>query len=158
MPISRRQKMFEKILYPTDFSDVSKKALAFVMGMREAGAKEVVVLQVIDQKRTEYTPGISWAGKDEMKFFEKVNEQLEQEALEELKPIKSKLRAAGFTVKLRVEKGVPRLKILEVEKEEGVSVTVLGSHGRSNLAEMLLGSVSEHVIRHCQKPIIVIKR
>ncbi|HSQ86629.1 MAG TPA: universal stress protein, partial [Desulfobacterales bacterium] len=82
----------------------------------------------------------------------------EQEAMEELKPIKSKLRAAGFTVKLRVEKGVPRLKILEVEKEEDVSAIVLGSHGRSNLAEMLLGSVSEYVIRYCKKPVIVIKR
>ena len=151
--------MFEKILYPTDLSDVSKKALAFIMGMREAGAKEVVVLRVIDQKRrTEYVHGISWAGKDEIKFFDRVNKQLEQEATEELKPIKSKLRAAGFTVKLRVERGVPRVKILEVEKEEDVSVTVLGSHGRSNVAEMLLGSVSEHVIRHCEKPVIVIKR
>ena len=150
--------MFEKILYPTDFSDVSKKALAFIMGMREAGVKEVVVLRVIDQKRTEYAHGISWVGKDEIEFFDSVNQQLEQEAVEELKPIKSKLRAAGLAVKLRVEKGVPRLKILEVEKEEDVSVIVLGSHGRSNLAEMLLGSVSEHVIRHCKKPVIVIKR
>ncbi len=150
--------MFEKILYPTDFSDVSKKALAFIMSMGEAGLKEVVVLRVIDQKRTEYIHGISWAGKDEIQFFENVYKKFEQEAMEELKPIKSKLRAAGFTVKLRVEKGVPRLKILEVEKEEDVSAIVLGSHGRSNLAEMLLGSVSEYVIRYCKKPVIVIKR
>jgi nucleotide-binding universal stress UspA family protein len=150
--------MFEKILYPTDFSDVSKKALAFIMSMGEAGLKEVVVLRVIDQKRTEYIHGISWAGKDEIQFFESVYKKLEQEAMEELKPIKSKLRAAGFAVKLRVEKGVPRLKILEVEKEEDVSAIVLGSHGRSNLAEMLLGSVSEYVIRYCKKPVIVIKR
>ena len=150
--------MFEKILYPTDFSDVSKKALAFIISMGEAGLKEVVVLRVIDQKRTEYIHGISWAGKDEIQFFESVYKKLEQEAMEELKPIKSKLRAAGFAVKLRVEKGVPRLKILEVEKEEDVSAIVLGSHGRSNLAEMLLGSVSEYVIRYCKKPVIVIKR
>jgi nucleotide-binding universal stress UspA family protein len=150
--------MFEKILYPTDFSDVSKKALAFIMGMGDAGAKEVVVLRVIDQKRTEYIHGTSWAGKDEIKFFDSVPKKLEQEANEELKPIKSKLRAAGFAVKLRVEKGVPKLKILEVEQQEDVSVIVLGSHGRSNIAEMLLGSVSEHVIRHCKKPVIVIKR
>ena len=150
--------MFEKILFPTDFSDVSKKALAFVMGMREAGAKEVVVLRVIDQKRSELTHGTSWAGKDELKFFDSVNKQLEQEAKEELKPIKSKLKRVGFAVKLRVERGVPKTRILEVEKEEDVSVTVLGSHGRSNIAEMLLGSVSEHVIRHCKKPVIVIKR
>ncbi|MCG6919287.1 MAG: universal stress protein [Deltaproteobacteria bacterium] len=150
--------MLEKILYPTDFSDVSKKALAFIMGMAKAGVKEVVVLRVIDQRRTEYIHGISWAGKDEIQFFDSVNKQLEQEAMEELKPIKSKLKAAGLAVKLRIEKGVPRLKILEVEKEEDVSAIVLGSHGRSNLAEMLLGSVSEHVIRYCKKPVIVIKR
>ena len=135
--------MFEKILYPTDFSDVSKKALAFIMTMREAGVKEVVVLRVIDQKKTECAHGISWAGKDEIKFFDSVHKQLEQEAIEELKPIKSKLKAAG---------------ILEVEKQEDVAAIVLGSHGRSNVAEMLLGSVSEHVIRHCKKPVIVVKR
>lgn len=52
--------MFEKILYPTDFSDVSKNALAYIMGMKKIGVKEVVFLRVIDQKRTEFkTLGIS---------------------------------------------------------------------------------------------------
>jgi len=51
-----------------------------------------------------------------------------------------------------------QLKILEIEAEESVSVIVLGSHGKSNVKEMLLGSVSEHVIRNCRKPVLVIKR
>lgn len=150
--------MFKKILYPTDLSDVSKKALAYIMGMREVGVKQVVVLRVIDQKRTEHIHGISWAGKDVIEFFDNVNKQLEQEAIKELKPIKSKLKKAGFQVRLRVERGVPKLKILEVEKQEDISAVVLGSHGKSNMSEMLLGSVSEHVIRHCKKPVLVIKR
>lgn len=150
--------MFEKILYPTDFSDVSKKALAHILGMRQIGVKQVVVLRVIDQKRTEHIHGISWAGKDVIEFFDNINQQIEQDAFNELKPIKSKLKAAGFEVKLRVERGVPKLRILEVEKEEGVSLIVLGSHGKSNVQEMLLGSVSEHVIRYCHKPVLVIKR
>jgi len=41
-------KMFEKILYPTDFSDVSKKALDYIEQLKEAGTKEVIVLHVID--------------------------------------------------------------------------------------------------------------
>lgn len=150
--------MFEKILYPTDFSDVSKKALAYIMAMREAGVKQVVVLRVIDQKRTEHIHGISWTDKNVIEFFEDINKKLERDALNELKPIKSKLKAAGFQVRLRVERGVPKLKILEVEKEEDISAIVLGSHGKSNISEMLLGSVSEHVIRHCKKPVVVIKR
>lgn len=151
--------MFEKILYPTDFSDVSKKALTYIMGMRGAGVKQVVVLRVLDQKRFDYiSQGTSWAGKDVIEFLDNVNKQHEKDAFEELKPIKSKLRKAGFVVKLRVERGNPRLKILEVEREEDISAIVLGSHGKSNISEMLLGSVSEHVIRHCNKPVLVIKR
>ena len=107
--------MFEKILYPTDFSDVSKKALAYIMAMRGAGVKQVVVLRVLDQKRTDYLSlGTSWAGKDVIEFVDSVNKQLEKDAFEELKPIKSKLGKAGFGVKLRVERGNPKLKILEV--------------------------------------------
>ncbi|NIU81875.1 MAG: universal stress protein, partial [Candidatus Thorarchaeota archaeon] len=67
--------MFERILYPTDFSDVSKKALAYIMAMREAGVKQVVVLRVIDQKRTEHIHGISWADKNVIEFFEDVNKK-----------------------------------------------------------------------------------
>ena len=149
--------MFKKILYPTDFSDVSKKALAYIMGMRGAGVDQVVVRRVIDQKRFDYiSQTTSWAGETE--FLDKINKQLEQDAFEETKPIKSKLKAAGFSVKLRVERGNPKLKILQVEREEDVSAIVLGSHGKSNIREMLLGSVSEHVIRHCKKPVLVIKR
>jgi nucleotide-binding universal stress UspA family protein len=42
--------MFEKILYPTDFSDVSKKALDYIKQLMQAGAKEVIVLHVMDER------------------------------------------------------------------------------------------------------------
>ncbi|MGQ9795034.1 universal stress protein [Desulfosoma sp.] len=58
----------------------------------------------------------------------------------------------------RVEEGVPHVKILEVANEENVSAIILGSHGRSNLSSVLLGSVSEYVIRHAKKPVIVVRR
>jgi nucleotide-binding universal stress UspA family protein len=47
-------KMFEKILYPTDFSDVSKKALDYIKTLKDAGAKEVVVLHIIDEREIEH--------------------------------------------------------------------------------------------------------
>ena len=54
--------------------------------------------------------------------------------------------------------GFPVREILDAEKRERVSVIVIGSHGKSNLEEMFLGSVSEKVIRKCKKPVIIIKR
>jgi nucleotide-binding universal stress UspA family protein len=44
------------------------------------------------------------------------------------------------------------------EQEKDVSVVVLGSHGKSCIAEMLLGSVSEKVVRKSSKPVLVVRR
>lgn len=137
--------MFEKILYPTDFSDVSKKPLNYLKQLMDAGAKEVIVLHVIDERKIEaialYGTGGSYV------LIDKMREEAKRE-----------LKKCGFEVKVRIETGVPLTEILRVEQEEGVSVTVIGSHGKSNVKEMLLGSVSEKVIRKSERPVLFIKR
>ncbi|MCK8603733.1 universal stress protein [Desulfoferrobacter suflitae] len=162
--------MFKKILYPTDLSDVSKKALNCLLAMKSGGVKEVVLLRVISQSNAEslsqyhkhFFPGthahLETPGKGVAAFLESVYRAQEEEAREGLAPFEAALKEAHFKVKTRIERGVPQLKILEVEEQENVDAIILGSHGRSNLKEMLLGSVSEHVIRHSRKPVIVIKR
>jgi nucleotide-binding universal stress UspA family protein len=57
-----------------------------------------------------------------------------------------------------IERGDPYSKILELADKEDVSVIILGSHGRSNLSKVLLGSVSAHIISHARQPVLVIKR
>jgi len=47
---------------------------------------------------------------------------------------------------------------LRVEEEEKVSLIVIGSHGKTNIKEMLMGSVSEKVVRRAKNPVLVIKR
>jgi len=151
--------MFEKILYPTDFSDASKKAIAYLKNMKTAGTRQVIILNVIDEKKVEYiSQGITWAGLSVADFLRQTYQRLIEEAHEELKSIESELKQAGFDIKVMAEKGNPYSKILEVAEEEDVSAIILGSHGKSNLKSMLLGSVSEYVIHHSTKPVIVIRR
>ena len=144
--------MFEKILYPTDFSDVSKKALDYLVQLKDAGTKEIVVLHVIDER------GIDAISRYGSGSAETIIGGIEKEAREEGKKIEKKLRQSGLTVKVRIEMGVPLKEILKVEEEEGVSVIIIGSHGKTNIKEMLLGSVSEKVIRKSKNPVLVIKR
>jgi nucleotide-binding universal stress UspA family protein len=144
--------MFEKILYPTDFSDVSKKALDYLAQLKDAGTKEIVVLHVIDEK------GIDAISRYGSGSAETVIVIIEKEAREEGKKIEKKLRQSGLAVKVRIERGVPLKEILKVEEEEKISAIVIGSHGKTNLEEMFLGSVSEKVIRQSKKPVLVIKR
>ena len=145
--------MFETILYPTDFSEVAVKALAYIKKLRTSGAREVIVLHVNDQRGNESV--IRILGESQ---FNKLNESKMEMTEKKLNAIKKELVEAGLQVRLRIETGMPVREILRVEGEEDVSVTVIGSHGRSNLEEMFLGSVSEKVIRKSKKPVFVIKR
>jgi len=146
--------MFVKILYPTDFSDVSKKALEYIKQLKESGTKEVVVLHVIDEREIEHISHIPEISITE----EELEKRKEENAKEEMSPIVTDLKKSGFAVKTRIEKGIPFRDILKVEEEEKVSVVVIGSHGKSCVAEMLLGSVSEKVIRKSTKPVLVVRR
>ena len=144
--------MFKKILFPTDFSDVSKKALAYIKQLKEAGTKEVVVLHVIDERQIEaialYGTGESYV----------VIDRIEEEAIKEISAIEKELQESGFEVKTRLETGIPLREILRVEEAEKVSLIVIGSHGKTNMKEMFLGSVSEKVIRKAKNLVLVIKR
>ena len=91
-------------------------------------------------------------------YFYKLKKSKMEVTETKLNGIKKKLAAAGLQVRPRIEIGMPVREILKVEEEEDVSVTVIGSHGRSNLEEIFLGSVSEKVIRKSKNPVLVIKR
>jgi nucleotide-binding universal stress UspA family protein len=151
--VSRRLKMFEKILFPTDFSDVAAKALQYVKRLKEAGSREVIVLHVIDQSNLELLSSYST-----IQDFVGIEREIEKRSSEEIALIVNELKQHGFSVKERLEKGVPLRVVLKVAEEENPSVIVIGSHGKSNLEEMLLGSVSEKVVRKAKHPVLVIKR
>lgn len=146
--------MFEKILYPTDFSDVSNKALVFIKQLKGAGTKEVVVFHVIDERVINKIQHHSDAGIN-VEEFEKI---MEEHAQEEIKVIEDELKKSGFNVKTRIDRGIPFREILKAEEEENVSVVVIGSHGKSCVKEMLLGSCSEKVVRKSSKPVLVVRR
>jgi nucleotide-binding universal stress UspA family protein len=145
--------MFEKILFPTDFSDVAAKALQYVKRLKEAGSREVIVLHVIDQSNLELLSSYST-----IQDFVGIEREIEKRSSEEIALIVNELKQHGFSVKERLEKGVPLRVVLKVAEEENPSVIVIGSHGKGNLEEMLLGSVSEKVVRKAKHPVLVIKR
>lgn len=145
--------MFEKILFPTDFSDVATKALQYVKRLKEAGGEEVIVLHVIDQSNLELLSSYST-----IQDFINIEKEIETRSNEAIALVVNELKKLGYNVRARVEKGVPLRVVLKVAEEESPSVIVMGSHGKSNLEEMLLGSVSEKVVRKSKHPVLVVKR
>jgi nucleotide-binding universal stress UspA family protein len=132
---------------------VAKKSLQYVKRLKEAGSREIIVLHVIDQSNLELLSSYST-----IQDYVSIEKEIEKRTSEEIALISNELKQLGFVVKERVEKGVPVRVVLKVAEEENPSVIVLGSHGKSNLEEMLLGSVSEKVVRKARHPILVVKR
>jgi nucleotide-binding universal stress UspA family protein len=146
--------MFEKILYPTDFSEVSKKAMDFIKQLKGAGTKEVVVFHVIDERIINRIQHHSEGGMD----LEMIGKKMEENARKEIRAIGDELKKSGFKIKTKIDRGIPFREILKAEKEEDISVVVIGSHGVSCIEEMFLGSCSEKVIRKSSKPVLVVRR
>ena len=142
--------MSKTILFPTDFSDVSRKALNSIKEMQQSGVKKVILLHVVDQR--------SFEAMERYSDFHEMEQSILEGAREELRAVADELAAEGLETEVRVEVDIPVRKILEVEKEDSISMIVLGSHGKSNLEEMFLGSVSEKVARKCKRPVLIVKR
>jgi nucleotide-binding universal stress UspA family protein len=143
--------MFRKILYPTDFSDRSKKVLPYLKQLKDAGTEEVVILHVVDT-RSLHIPEVY-----AMMDLSLLGERQAQAAARKAAHMAGKLNDIGIKTTIRIENGIPFKEILKVAAEENVSLIVIGSHGTSNIEEMLLGSVSEKVIRKAKNPVLVVK-
>ncbi|MFO7737640.1 MAG: universal stress protein, partial [Desulfatiglandaceae bacterium] len=93
--------MFKKILYPTDFSDVSKKAIDYLKQLKKGGSETVIVLHVIDQRGLQAVEQY-----DSAKFLE-LEQSIMADAKQALQAIENELKNSGFAVKARIETGVP---------------------------------------------------
>ena len=146
--------MYRSVLFPTDFSEIADKALNYIEQLKEAGSQEVVVLHVINQRIID---GLMRHGvlENQVEHWQRKAREVAEESLAEMR---KRLELKGFAVKLMIKTGYPAYVILDVEKQVRPSLIVIGSHGRSNISDMLLGSVSDRVIRKSRYPVLVIKR
>ena len=104
--------MFKTLLYPTDFSDVSKKALDYIRQLKEGGSETVIVLHVIDER------GLRIIGQYASKDHAEVVQEIKADRQQELKVIEDDLKSSGLKVKTILRIGHPVLEILRTEEAE----------------------------------------
>jgi len=134
-----------KILYPTDFSENALQALRLLKTCRQEGEKEVILLHVQDTRRL--FPYL----KDRMAEFDRIDG-------ERLAELKRQLLFVGYSVRSELKTGIPFVEINKTAQAENVTLIVLASHGKSNIREALLGSVTESVAQHHVRPVLVVPR
>lgn len=138
------ERLFSKILYPTDWSDCAKEALRYLKGLKDAGVDEVIVVHVMDEKAMKLQPP------DIFRMFEKTDK-------EKLEEVKQELEREGFRVKTHLHVGKAGADLIRIAKERGVSLIVMGSHGKGYVEGILWGSVSRNVVEYSDRPVLLIK-
>jgi nucleotide-binding universal stress UspA family protein len=139
------------ILVPTDFSVGAEPALRWASTLAEAAGAEIVLLHVLDL----VAPALVFTA-PEMGVW--IDEPMIQEIRNQANASIAALAARLPRARTLIREGNPRSVILEVAKELGADLIVMGTHGRTGLAHVLLGSVAEHVVRYGQRPVLTVRQ
>lgn len=140
--------MTQKILVPVDDSPRARDALAFVLSENVDG--EIVLLHVIDPLDAIYVTEPSvW----DDRMIDRRTERAEALCSE----LEAEATRAGSAVRTVIEHGDPSRTIVSYAETNDIGQIVLGSHGRSGLARVLLGSVAETVARRSPVPVTIVR-
>jgi len=139
---------FKRILCPIDFSDSSRTAMQVAAQLSKEGNGELILIHVWHPP---YTFG------PEAVFTPDLIATMKRDAEQGL--LKWKIEAEGLRgsrVTAILEMGPPWDLVIEAAKKDPViDLIVIGTHGRTGLKRVLLGSVAEKIVRHAPCPVLV---
>jgi nucleotide-binding universal stress UspA family protein len=142
-----------KILIGVDDSPHSRAAVEFVKKMTWPKDTKVVVLSVVRPVVGIYAEAYVPVQSD----FERVTEEMVRFHQETASGAERELRAAGFQTDAKVLTGDPRATLIELAETERADLIILGSHGRTGMAKLMMGSVASHVATHAPCSVMVVK-
>lgn len=134
------------ILVATDFSAASDLALRYGRAMAETFGANLRVLHVCDDP-------ILFADTTSDEY----RDQTMRNCLEELQENVRQVTGDSENLELLTKCGSAATEIVYYAKDENIDMIVMGSHGRSAMASMLLGNVAEHVVRHSPCPVTTVR-
>ena len=143
----------ERILYPTDFSEFSLHALPHALALADAFGASLSCLNVVDEAYQYWSsmgPESIPVGPPPDNLLESAESRMKQFCDEHLCGIKP----PPIT---NVRLGRPFLEIIGYSREHDISLIVMGTHGRGAIAQILLGSTTEKVVRKAPCAVMTVR-
>ncbi len=141
----------KKILCPVDFSEYSDEVVEYAGFLAKLLKARVVLIHVLD--------GLQ--GLDQFQILsltpEEIARKMESEARDELEVMMEDI-AKGVKAETVLRWGKPFVEIIREIKEKKIDLVVMGSHGRTGIPHLLIGSTAERVVRKSPCPVLVVRR
>jgi nucleotide-binding universal stress UspA family protein len=145
--------MYTKILIPTDGSHLAETAARSGIEFASMCGAEIIFLYVAPEYQYPVSIEIIPAGYPDEDEYSEASRKTGDSYLAKLRSAAAEARLKATGVTLFSNK--PAHKIVEVAREQNCDLIFIGSHGRSGLEQLLLGSVTSKVLSLCDIPVLV---
>jgi len=143
---------FRRILHPTDFSSASTAAFKRAVAMAKKDRSELVLVHVL-------APPMPIAGEGYIppNVYEDLEASAQRYAEKRLAALKDKAKTAGVRASIVIREGVADEQIVRAARAKKADVIVIGTHGRTGLARLFLGSVASRVVTAAPCPVLTVR-
>jgi nucleotide-binding universal stress UspA family protein len=141
----------KRILVPVDFSEASSAAAYYARSLARAFGASIDVIHVVGYS------SLASAADMYVPPPQEYLDELDRQARERLERVFTPEDRAVFDTRLLLRRGDPVDEILQYAGEEPIDLIVMGTHGRTGFAHVVLGSVAERVVRKAPCPVLTVR-
>ncbi len=147
--------MFKKIMFCTDFSENSDDTFPYALDLARKYQAHLVIAHIIEQPPQ--------TGFVDLYVTEDIRQKIEKERLNYVnQEIRSRYvskmgNLTDFEVVIKESSELPHYSLLDIAREKGVDLIVIGTHGRSGIEKAIFGSVAEKLCRRAVCPVLTIR-
>lgn len=144
--------MIRRIVHPSDFSTASGAALKKAIDMAKAGRARLLIVHVMN-------PVVPMAGDGYLspKMYEDIAASTRAWARKQLDKLLAKARKSGVRATGFLLEGMAHEQIVRFARSRRADLVVMGTHGRSGLAKLFLGSVAGRVVAAAACPVLTVR-
>jgi nucleotide-binding universal stress UspA family protein len=142
---------YQQLLCPIDFSGISDNAFQIAIDLAEQLKADLHVIHVFQFPASDFPDGI-YDAPDEAEA------KIEVQLLNRLDEFVKNNATSKINITTGLYEGVPDVEIIRSADENNADMIVMGTHGRTGLSHVLLGSVAERVIHTSSIPVLTVRK
>ena len=142
-----------RILVPVDFSPHAERALCYATTLAHRLGATLALLHVVEDP---FVTG-AWGGEVYVPDVPELLQDLISGAERQLAALKEPAEALGLTAETAVITGSPENAIVKHAKDGGFDLIVMGTHGRTGLSHVVMGSIAERIVRTAPCPVLTLR-
>lgn len=139
------------IVFATDFSDASKGALEKAIELARKEGAEMIVAHVYEPPAS-----LSHSGVADDLIEAELENTIRHDAEKHMEPVLATVRAAGVRVRGEILAGHVSKQLVDLASRNGAAMLVVGTHGRTGLKKLVVGSVASQIIATAPCPVLTV--